>query len=332
MQTRITLRQLEYCIAAGEFGSIAEAAEQIHISPSSISAAIAHVETELAVSLFVRHHAQGLSVTPVGREVLKQVRHLLDQSLALYDIANNAQSNVRGPLRVGCFTTLAALIAPELCQGFGRAYPSVQVTQIEDHQEGLIERLRCSQIDIAIAYDLNISESDIAFEPLASLPPYVIVSEQHPLAHQKAVTLAELAAFPMVLLDLPHSRDYFVSVFQQAGLSPNIAARTSSPEVLRTLVANDIGYSIVNIRPRTAHALDGKRIINIRLSGSHRPMLLGLARLKAQKPRQVVEVFMQRSRNFISNEYIPGMNSPSLDARLKTQRPPSNGKEINHQQ
>lgn len=327
MLTRITLRQLEYCMAAGEFGSIAEAAEQIHVSPSSISAAIAHVESELSVALFVRHHAQGLSVTPTGHEVLKQIRHLLDQSLALYDIANNAQSDVRGPLRVGCFTTLAAMIAPELCQGFARAYPSVQVTQVEDHQDGLIERLRCAQIDVAVAYDLNVSESDIAFEPLASLPPYVIVSEQHPFAQQKAVTLAELAALPMVLLDLPHSRDYFLSIFQQAGLSPHIAARTSSPEVLRTLVANDIGYSLVNVRPRTAHALDGKRIMNVRLSGTHRPMLLGLAWSKAHKPRHVVEVFMQRSRNFISNEHIPGMLSPGLDARRKYESDPAGTQE-----
>src|SRR2546429_5200927 len=35
--TRLTFRQLEYCVAAGEFGSIAEAANRIHVSPSSIS-------------------------------------------------------------------------------------------------------------------------------------------------------------------------------------------------------------------------------------------------------------------------------------------------------
>lgn len=55
MLTRLTFRQLEYCVAAGEFGSIAEAANRIHVSPSSISSAITQVEAELQVPLFGRH-------------------------------------------------------------------------------------------------------------------------------------------------------------------------------------------------------------------------------------------------------------------------------------
>jgi DNA-binding transcriptional LysR family regulator len=167
MLTRFTLRQLEYCLAAGEFGSIAKAAEHIHISPSSISAAITQIEKELSTALFIRHHAQGLSATPVGLEVLKQIRYTLDQAQSLYDIASNAQMAVRGVLRVGCFTPLAAMIAPELCQGFAKAHPEAEVSQCEDHHEGLIERLRNAQIDVAITYDLNVAETDIAFEGLA---------------------------------------------------------------------------------------------------------------------------------------------------------------------
>src|SRR5256885_5229015 len=87
----------------------------------------------------------------------------LDQAMALYDVASSAQSQVRGPVRVGCFTTLAAMVAPELCQGFARAHPKATVTQIEDHQEGLIHKLRTAQIDVAITYDLLVAESDICF-------------------------------------------------------------------------------------------------------------------------------------------------------------------------
>ncbi len=316
MLTRLTLRQLEYCLAAAEFGSISEAAERIHVSASSISSAITHVESELSVALFVRHHAQGLSITPVGHEVLRQIRQLLDQALALYEVADDAQGAVRGPLRVGCFTTLAALVAPELCQGFARAHPGVQVTQIEDHQEGLIERLRQAQIDVAITYDLNVVQPDICFEALASLPPHVIVSETDPLAYRRVTTLKELAAHPMVLLDLPLSRDYFLSLFQEAGVTPLISARSHSPDVVRSLVANGVGYSLANVRPRSSHSLDGKKLVNVHLRGQPRPMQMGLAWARAQKPRHVVEAFMHRCRSFISNEYIPGMTPPGRGARM----------------
>lgn len=323
MLTRLTLRQLEYCVAAGEFGSIAVAAEHIHVSPSSISAAITQVEAELSVALFVRHHGQGLSVTPVGVEVLKQIRYLLDQVMSLHDIANNAQRSVRGPLRVGCFTTLAAMVAPELCQGFARAHPGVQVSQVEDHHEGLIERLRHAQIDVAITYDLSTAESDITFEPLASLPPFVIASELDALAHHSVTTLKELASLPMVLLDLPLSGEYFLSLFREAGVTPLVAARSASPDVVRSLVANGVGYSLANVRPRATHSLDGKRIVNVKLRGQHRPMQLGLAWASNQKLRHVVEAFMHRCRSFISNEYIPGMTPPGNAVRIIAGSEPS---------
>ncbi|MCY1214685.1 HTH-type transcriptional regulator GltC [compost metagenome] len=310
MLTRLTLRQLEYCVAAGDFGSIAEAAERIHVSPSSISSAITQVEAELAVALFVRHHAQGLSVTPVGHEVIQQMRNLLEQVSALYDVADNAQGLLRGPLRVGCFTTLAAMVAPELCQGFARMYPDVQVSQVEDHQEGLIERLHRAQIDVAITYDLNVADTEIAFERLASLPPQVMVGESHELAGRSTTTLEALAGLPMVLLDLPLSREYFLSLFRAAGIIPLVVARSASPDVVRSLVANGVGYSLVNVRPRATQSLDGKKIVNLVLEGRHRPMQLGLARSCDQKPRRVVEAFMDRCRNLISDEHIPGMAAP----------------------
>ena len=316
MLTRLTFRQLEYCLAAGEFGSIAKAAEHIHISPSSISAAITQVETELSVTLFIRRHAQGLSLTPVGVEVLKQIRLTLDQALSLYDIANNSQHLVRGPLRVGCFTPLAAMIAPELCQGFARAHPGAEVLQIEDHHEGLIERLRNAQIDVAITYDLNVAESDIEFEALASLPPFVIVSESDVLAQNRITSLKALAKRPMILLDLPLSREYFLSLFREAGVSPTIAARSTSPDVLRSLVANGVGYSLANVRPRTNVSLDGKRLVSVNLKGQHRPMKLGLAWLKDQKLRNVVEAFMERFRTCISDGHIPGMSAPGFAGKV----------------
>ncbi|ARP74779.1 LysR family transcriptional regulator [Bordetella genomosp. 6] len=311
MLSRITLRQLEYCLAAGDYKSIAEAAACIHVSPSSISAAIAHIESELDAQVFVRHHAQGLSTTPLGEDLLKQMRGVLDQTAGLYGIVSDAQSSIRGPLRVGCFTTLAAMVTPELCQGFSRAHPQVQVTHVEDHHEGLIERLYKGQIDVAVTYDLDVQGTDITFEPLATLPPHVIVGETSALADRRVVDLKGLAEHPMVLLDLPRSREYFFGLFHAQQLEPLVAARSGSPDVVRSLVANGVGYSLVNVRPRMSHSLDGKRVVSLRLAGKHQPMRLGMAWIPVPRPRRVLEAFMQRCRTYISDEHVPGMVAPS---------------------
>ncbi|MGQ4273921.1 LysR family transcriptional regulator [Terrihabitans sp. B22-R8] len=313
---RYTLRQLEYFIAAGETGSITLASERIHISQPSISTAISHLERELGAQLFVRHHAQGLSLTPTGRLLLQEAKRLVEQAEGLYALASEASTLVRGRLNVGCFITLAPMVMPELTHSFTTAFPSTQIKQAEDSQEALLDALRRAEIDIAITYDLQIPD-EMAFEPLVSLPPYVWVGEGHPLAGQTATTLDELAELPLILLDLPVSRDYFFALFLKEGLEPNIAARTTYQEVVRTMVANGYGYALANIRPRSDMALDGRRIVGLRLSGEHRPMRIGLATLKDFRKSRLVEAFENHCRSYISDNYIPGMSAPAFGKRVR---------------
>jgi DNA-binding transcriptional LysR family regulator len=313
---RYTFRQLEYFIAAGETGSITLASERIHISQPSISTAVAHLERELGVQLFVRHHAQGLSLTPVGRLMLQEAKRLVEQAEGVYALASEASSLVRGRLSVGCFITLAPMIMPELSHSFMTAFPAAQISQAEDSQERLLERLRRAEVDIAITYDLQIPD-EVTFTPLASLPPHVWVSEADPLARQTATTLEELAQLPMVLLDLPVSREYFMALFMKEGLEPRIGARSAYQEVVRTMVANGQGYALVNVRPRSDQALDGRRIARVRLAGEHRPMRIGFATLANYRKSRLVEAFEAHCRQFISDSYIPGMTAPAADRRVR---------------
>ena len=309
MLNRVSLRQMEYFVAAAKSGTIAAASTRIHISSPSISAAIAHIESELGVQLFVRHPSKGLALTPIGSVVLEHCEDLLERSSRLYEMASSSSNAIQGALRVGCFQSLAPMIAPEVIFGFGRAFQKVEVEMIEGDQAVLIDKLNSLQIELAITYDLQLSE-DLSFEVLAQLPPYALLSELHPLAQQTAITLEELAPLPMVLLDLPMSRQYFLSLFAKHGFTPNIVARSRSEEVVRSLVANGIGYGLFNVRPKSYQALDGKRNVRLRLAGEHRPMLLGLATYKPVRQSRLVELFMQRCRSYISDQYIPGMSAP----------------------
>jgi DNA-binding transcriptional LysR family regulator len=311
-----TLRQLEYFIAAGETGSITLASERIHISQPSISTAISHLEKEFGVQLFIRHHAQGLSLTPAGRDLLREAKELIAQAEGIYTLASEASGKVRGPLSLGCMVTLAPMLVPELAQSFQTTFPATQVRHIEGDQEQLLEGLRRAEVDVAIAYDLNTPE-DILFKPLVSLPPHVVVSEAHPFARQSAVSLRELVSEPMILLDLPLSREYFLSLFHNAGLQPHVVARSAHQEVVRTMVANGYGYSIFNVRPRSNHALDGRKLMRVRLAGTHRPMIIGTATLKLLRQSRLVEAFETHCRSFISESYIPGMVAPAFERTVR---------------
>lgn len=319
MLNRISLRQMEYFVATAESGSIIIASEKIHVSSPSISAAIAHIESELQTQLFIRQHAKGMVPTSVGKSVMLECKHILHQASSLYSLAAEFSGSLRGPLKLGCFPVIAPLVYAEIIEGFSNIYKQVSLDFHDDDQQVLINALIQNNLDVALTYDLNIDENLIHFESLTKLPPHVLINEQHPLASATTVTLEELAEYPMVLLDMPYSNDYFLSLFRSKNLNPHVIRSSKNIDVVRSMVANNIGYTILNVRPKNNYSLDGKRLIRLHITGDHRPMHIGIATAKNLPPNIVVQAFISRCKRFISNQYIPGMSLADFyDPQVKT--------------
>lgn len=299
MQLRYTLRQLEYFVAVGETGSVTAASHQVNVSAPSISAGVSQLEEELGVKLFLRHHAQGLTPTLAGKELLAQAKLVLREAATLRDLSGDLSGSIRGPLAIGCLSTFAQIVLPGLRRSFVEQYNDVRIRQVEADQSELFGLLRQGKIDLALTYDLDLPR-DLIFFPIVELPPLVALSESHPLAHLSAVSIEELAPFPMVLLDLPHSADYFLSFFIAAGLRATITERTRDMAVMRGLVANGFGYSIVNIRPMNDLAPDGKPMRFISLTGNPRPMKMGLLMGGGMDQTQLHKAFLDHARSWIA--------------------------------
>jgi DNA-binding transcriptional LysR family regulator len=114
-----------------------------------------------------------------------------------------------------------------------------------------------------------------------------------------------------VLLDLPHSREYFQSLFAAERLKPVVGQRSAHPETIRTMVANGYGYTLVNARPKIDRALDGRPTVTIPLAGRPQPVVLGVAALAADRPTRAVSAFREHCRRLVSEQSVPGL---TLDA------------------
>lgn len=306
---RYTLRQIQYFIATAETGSITLAAERVHISQPSISAAIANLEEELKVQLFIRRHAQGLALTPAGKTLLIQAKLLLEQAESLYVVASETANCARGQLTLGCMITLASMVMTELTYSFTLQYDEVIINNVVSDHHGLLQKLQNGEIDVALSYDLLIPDG-FEFIELAELPPYVVMGETHPLATAKSLQLSDLVREPLLLLDLPVSTEYFLSLFFNQGLNPNIAMRSPHQDVLRTTAANGYGYTLANVRPRSHISMDGRKLIHIPLEKGLKPMNIGLIALAGTKKTRLVQLFYDHCYKMISNEVIPGMDAP----------------------
>jgi DNA-binding transcriptional LysR family regulator len=289
-QLRYSLRQLRYFVVTAEVLSFTAAAKLLHISQPSISTALAELEVSFGVQLFIRHHASGLSLTQAGRDMLGRARDLLKNAEELQIAAKEMDSGMSGAIALGCLVSLAPPLMPALMSRFVASHAGITFRTLEGHQEALLRGLHDGSLDMALTYSLDLTD-DIDFKPLLPLRPYVLLPKTHRLARSRTVALADLRDEPYVMLDLPHSREYFAGLFDAVGGRPVAAYRSSQPEVVRGMVANGLGFSILNFPLQSTRTVDGEDFVIRQFKDNVNATILGIAQSRSMKPRQVVQHF-----------------------------------------
>jgi len=329
-----SLRALRYFVAAAETGSIAAAAAAVHVSPPAISEAIGAIERELGVQLTIRRQGKGLTLTAPGDRLLVQARNLLAHADEVARFAAGMGSRQAGEIRIGCFVTLAPFVLPGLIAAFRAEHPEVALQFEEANQQTLLDCLRAGRCDVALSYAYGLSEEFTA-DVLAELPPQVVFAEGHPRARDREVDLADLAREPMVMIDLPHTRDYFLSLFRALRIEPNVVYRVQSYELARAMVARGLGFSILNAIPREARCYDGRSIVAVPIAGRLPQTLVVSLRSRRVVERPSVGVFSafvrrwfdEHGRSILSPAAHPpgGLTAGSMPARRAAAAAPRRG-------
>jgi DNA-binding transcriptional LysR family regulator len=91
------------------------------------------------------------------------------------------------------------------------AYPAIEIQLTEGDTEALMRMLEHDALDLALCYDLG------------------------------------LACEPFILINLPHSREYFLSVVRNAAITPRIAHESASLEIVSGLVALGRGVAVERV-------------------------------------------------------------------------------------
>jgi DNA-binding transcriptional LysR family regulator len=313
---RFSLRALRYVVETADAGSVTEAAKRLNVSQPSISAAVSQLEAELGVQIFVRHLAKGVTLSPAGQRLVNDARLLLAHAR---DFAQGAQSlgcTLHGEIVVGSFSTLATRFMPGLLSGFRERQPGISVKLEEGDQQEIIDGLVSGRTELALSYSFAVPD-EIVGEKFCELPPYIVLSADHPLANRSSISLTEMRDEPFILLDLPHSRDYFASLFTASGIEPRISFRTRSFELIRGLIGNGQGYSIHNAVPRTTIGYDGSRVAVVPITEKLPATHVMALRLKRHALRPAVQTFADYARDAfaVGGQFAPGSIAPArIDA------------------
>jgi DNA-binding transcriptional LysR family regulator len=282
-----TLRQLEYFVAVAESGSITGAAARVHLSQSAMSTALADLERALDVQLLLRHHARGVTLTAAGEQLLIACRRLLAEAGELASEAHGLGSGLAGGLSIGCFEVLAPYVLPDLIATCAERYPQLRLDTHEVDLDALAEGVFSGRFELGLGYELA-PDPRLVADRVFTLPPYALLPAGHRFAGRAKIRLSQLADEPLALLDLPQSRDYFRSMFAEAGLVPNIRYRSSSVETLRALVGHGLAYTLLNLRSTVATCLDGYPVVSVALEGGT-PLEVVLVTAAGSRPTRRAE-------------------------------------------
>ncbi|MGY8840112.1 MAG: LysR family transcriptional regulator [Pseudomonadales bacterium] len=296
---KVTLKQLHYFVTVAEHQSISAAARSLHISQPAITHAMGLLEDHFQLQLFLRHHAQGVSLTTSGQDLLVRASSLLAHAHELETNVKELGQGLYGRLEIGCFFTLAPMYMPPLITQFLQLHPQVDVRLYEANQDELNEGLHTGQFDLAFMYTLALGP-DLAAEVLAEPMPHILLDPNHELAHQDSISLTELVDLPMVLLDVAPSRDYFTSLFRNQGLEPWIRYRSPSFETVRGLVGHGMGYSVLVTQPMANVDYNGNTLCLRPIKEEVEPGYISMTWLEAKRPTRLMQTFQEFAKQHFS--------------------------------
>ena len=299
MDMNLTLRQIRYVCTVADCGSIQAAGRHLHISASSIMAAIDSAEIGLGARIFDRRRATGIQLTPSGERFVAAGRHLLAAEIDFQRQIGMLQANAQ-TVRIGCFEPFGPLFMTEGLKRFTQEAGPIAVSLLEGDQTQLADWLTRGFVDLALTYDIG-PRFNAHVTPICRVPAHVLLASDHPLAGRPAVAIADLAPYPLVLLDLPLTVGYLLSLFDLHGVKPNVSFRSRSYETVRSAVAAGFGVAVLNMRPLNPAVADGARLVRLPLSDPlPAPTLQIVDVYGANKPRliqRLTDVFLALFRD-----------------------------------
>lgn len=242
----ITIENLKHFVAVVNNNGINRAAEQMFISPSSLTRSIQIIETEVAFLLFdrigrsIQLNKQGLKFFEETKEVLAKFEGLLTNQ----DLDSKA---LFGHYMIGGSHFLCKHILAKVLSGLSSKYKNATFGVYSYDSSILIKKIHIGEIDMGVSFSLKTSAS-IDSEFLSSGQMYLCGSKKHPLANAPFSEVKKyLSDYPAIMHRPSESVERCDNhpVFKTHGIHPKIQLYWDSDFFAMDVMASDNSWSLL---------------------------------------------------------------------------------------
>ena len=214
----------------------------------------------------------------------------------------------RGEIVVGANEGTCLHILPEVFAQFKRDYPNVSVSIRRSDYARILDSILENIVDFGVV-SLPVNDNRLEAQMIHRDELVVIASPQHPLAAKKSVTVAEIAAYPLVVPKLGHTRDALDALFYDHKLKPNLAMELDSSELLKRFVAAGVGIGFI-ARSNIEEDIRAKALVAITFADAQIRRDLAIVFRKDKSHSRAARAFMEiavKQKNF--STIAPGKRS-----------------------
>lgn len=235
--------QLQCFVALVETGSFTEAAYTLDLTQSTVSHALAALESELGVTLLERNRKGVVALTSAGQRIIPRVRALLAQAEAIEQEANAIRGEVAGKLRLGTVHAICPGVLASVLTRFRGLYPDIEVVLFEGTMQEVSEWLGNTIIDVGFVLHeaCGVESTLITTDELC-----VIVPPDHRLRARTAVSLGELREEGLILAKAECASQLLdMGGFESSKSRPRVHYQASDSTTIVAMVREGLGITLM---------------------------------------------------------------------------------------
>ncbi|HVK23489.1 MAG TPA: LysR substrate-binding domain-containing protein [Actinokineospora sp.] len=254
-------------------GTLAAAAELLHLTPSAVSQQMAKLEREARCALIERH-GRRVRLTEEGKLLARHAERILGAVEEAEADLDERRGEVLGEFTVAAFPTAVRGLLPAVVVEMNERYPRLRLHLREVEPYDAIAQLGRGDVDLVIAQDwVNVPiaiPERLRSRDIGQDPVDVALPASHRLVDRPVLTPADLADERWIASTAGTiCHDWLVSTFRGSGREPDIVHQAGEFPTQLAMVAAGLGVALI---PRLAGDLvpDGVRIRPIEPSMSRR--------------------------------------------------------------
>ena len=234
------LRRISNFVTVVETGSIARAAQVLHIAQPALSAQMRRMEEVVGCQLLSRS-SRGVTPTEAGIEFCRRAREALTMLKALQAVGRESTSSPTGHVVIGAPASTGNMMAVPLLQAASQRYPGVSLGLQESPSVYLGELLVRGRLDIAVLFAENLAQG-MHSVPVIDEDLFVVGLE----AESREVELGRLQGVKLVMPARPNSvRSLLDRACLAQGIALEVVAEVSSPYTMVQLARAGIGATVL---------------------------------------------------------------------------------------